>query len=323
MGTVARRGDSWRAQVFKRGIRDSATFATRQQAVDWIVRREAEINALVHPQGRTFGDAVRKRSAVELSKWDRLRLQRFPVAWYSMPLSAITSDRIAEWRDARLREVKPGTVLRERTLLKSLFTVARKEWRWIETNPVPDVKPPRAPPARRRYILPAEREAIVAELGFVDRVETIRHETAVAFLIALETGMRAGEILALRPEHVRGAVAHVAKSKTGPARDVPLSKRARELFALMRQKRLLNVRKHPDGRIFHVDGPSLDTTFRRARVAQRLKGFVFHDARATAITDLSKRLDVRQLARMVGHADLASLMLYYAESADEIAELLD
>lgn len=49
----------------------------------------------------------------------------------------------------------------------------------------------------------------------------------------------------------------------------------------------------------------------------------FHDARATAITRLSKRLDILELARMVGHRDPRSLMVYYRKSATDIAAKLD
>lgn len=324
MGTVRKRGDTWRAEVFKRGVRDSASFPNRAQAVDWIVQREASINAMADVSGNTFGDAVNKRLAMDgLSRWDILRLQAFPKEWNAMPLSAVTPEVISAWRDRRLKEVSPGTVLRERTVLRSLFGMARTEWKWIASNPVADVKPPRAPQPRRRVILDDERDAMVKELGFVDRVETIRHETAVAFLIALETGMRAGEILALMPDHVVGNVAYVAKSKTGPARDVPLSKRAVELFAILGRKRLINIKASPGDRLFHVSSHSMDMTFRRARHKLRLEGFTFHDSRATAITRLSAILDPRQLARMVGHSDLNSLLIYYAASASSIAEQLD
>jgi integrase len=310
--------------VFKRGIRDSGTFPNRQQAMDWIIHREAAINALVDTAGHTFGDAIRKRIATEgLSRWDILRLQSFPQSWQSLPIVSITPEVIAKWRDERLKEVKPGTVLRERTVLRSLFAVARQEWKWVTVNPVADVKPPKSPQPRRRLIDDDERDAILQALGFNGVVENIRHETAVAFLVALETGMRAGEILALLPEHVQGNVAHIARSKMGPARDVALSKRAVELFQILARKQLLSTTSRTTRRVFHISSGSLDTTFRRARKSAGLQGFTFHDSRATAITRLSKKLDPRQLARMVGHSDLNSLMIYYAESASETAAQLD
>ena len=47
-----------------------------------------------------------------------------------------------------------------------------------------------------------------------------------------------------------------------------------------------------------------------------------HDARSEAITRLSKKLDVLALARIIGHRDIKSLMFYYAESADAMADRL-
>jgi hypothetical protein len=48
----------------------------------------------------------------------------------------------------------------------------------------------------------------------------------------------------------------------------------------------------------------------------------FHDSRAEAIWRLSKKLDILQLARIIGHRDLKSLMIYYHEPASEIARQL-
>lgn len=48
----------------------------------------------------------------------------------------------------------------------------------------------------------------------------------------------------------------------------------------------------------------------------------FHDTRHEAITRLAKRLDVLELARMVGHRDPRSLMIYYNETAEQLAKKL-
>ena len=53
-----------------------------------------------------------------------------------------------------------------------------------------------------------------------------------------------------------------------------------------------------------------------------VEGFTFHDARATAITRLAKKVDVLTLARIVGHKNLSQLMVYYRESAEDIAKKL-
>ena len=59
--------------------------------------------------------------------------------------------------------------------------------------------------------------------------------------------------------------------------------------------------------------------FRRARDRCGIVDLHFHDSRATALTRLSERLDVLELARMVGHRDLKSLMVYYRKTASQLA----
>ena len=43
MASISRRGDGWRAQIYRAGTRESRTFATRAEAADWAALREAEI----------------------------------------------------------------------------------------------------------------------------------------------------------------------------------------------------------------------------------------------------------------------------------------
>ena len=45
----------------------------------------------------------------------------------------------------------------------------------------------------------------------------------------------------------------------------------------------------------------------------------FHDARHEAITRLARKIDVLDLARMIGHRDPRSLMVYYNATATDIA----
>ena len=103
-------------------------------------------------------------------------------------------------------------------------------------------------------------------------------------------------------------------TKNGDARLVPLSRRAREIIAARRGIDPTDV--------FTLSAHVASKTFSRARDTTAHKSVHFHDARSEAITRLSKRLDVLQLARVIGHRDIKSLMIYYAESADAIADRL-
>jgi integrase len=111
-------------------------------------------------------------------------------------------------------------------------------------------------------------------------------------------------------------VAHLPAglTKNGHKRDVPLSTRARELLALLPKT---------DGPLFGLMSASLDALFRKAKARCVIDSLTFHDTRHEAITRLSKKLGVLELARIVGHRDLKMLMVYYNASAAEIAHRLD
>jgi len=75
--------------------------------------------------------------------------------------------------------------------------------------------------------------------------------------------------------------------------------------------------------LFGLTSVSLDALFRKGRDRAQIEGLTFHDTRHAAITRLAKKLNVLDLARMVGHRDLRMLQIYYNESADDMALKLD
>src|SRR5699024_8730396 len=130
---LERRGAKWRARVFVRGVRESATFTTKAQAVAWGQQREAELAGAKLPD-RSVGDAL-KRYAREVApthkgeKWEKVRLAmmgRDPLARVRLP--ALRPSDIADWKQRRLKVVSGASVRREMNLLQSMFGVARKEW---------------------------------------------------------------------------------------------------------------------------------------------------------------------------------------------------
>lgn len=326
MASITKRGRSWRAQVRRKGLVRSQDFATRAAAVAWATQIEADYNAgrAGLPTSHTFGQALDKyRLEVSPKKrgarWEELRLKRFAAeAIAKIPLSGLTSADIAEWRDKRLAEVSGPTVAREMNLLRAALEVARKEWRWIQQNPMRDVSRPPGSRPRQRRVSDAEAQAIVERLGWEEGapIDTQQKRVAAAFLLALETGMRAGEILSLTESTVFPSERFVRllDTKNGDRRDVPLSKRAAAILTAL---------SPVDGRYFPVSPATLDVLFRRARDAAKIIDLTFHDSRHEACTRLARRLSVLELARMIGHRDPRSLMIYFNATASELAERLD
>ena len=179
---------------------------------------------------------------------------------------------------------------------------------------------PKESEPRDRLYTDDEIERICLALGFdlgdEQEAETVSQRVAVAFLFAIETAMRAGEICGLLPRDVVGRVATLLETKNGTKRKVPLSSRAVELLEL------LPVPKE-NATVFGITTKSLDTLFRKAKTRAAIEDATFHDSRHLAITRLAKKLNVLDLARMVGHRDLKQLQVYYNETAESMAERLD
>ncbi|WP_285351876.1 site-specific integrase [Pseudomonas sp. ME-P-057] len=331
MASYRKRSGGWRAEVAKLGVRDSQTFDTKAAAVAWATAREVEI-ASQNGKSRstvamTLSEALRRyKRDVSPTKagqrWEALRLDNFDksLEWVGELMSSITSDQIAQWRDSRLKTVQTSTVRREMTLLSSVFEIARTEWKACLVNPVRDTRRPSNMPHRERRVAQSEITALINRLGFVEGQPptTMLQELAYAFLIAIETAMRQGEILGMTAKWVKlpERFVRLPKTKNGSSRNVPLSRRAGELLEPLYRG------KGPDDRLFRLESGSADTLFRRIRDELKIDGLTFHDTRHEAITRLARKVDVLDLARITGHKDLKSLMVYYNATAAELAERL-
>lgn len=333
MASIQKVANGWRAQVYVKGQRDDRTFANKAMAQQWAVTREAELHAIcagqgskTHTVGNVLDDYQRNVSPTKRgARWEILRLEvigRKVVGgrpFRDIRLAELRPTHIAAWRDARLREVSGASVSREMSLLSHALEVARKEWGWLVTDPMKDVRRPPDSPPRERLISDKEIELITVALGYQEGlpVSLPSQRVAVAFLLAIETAMRSGEMLGLTSHTVdfENRVAHLPLTKNGGARDVPLSTRAVELLEML-------PRVEEGKPMFALSAASRDALFRKAKEKAGIAGLTFHDTRHEAITRLAKKLQPLDLARMTGHTNLQELMTYYNESAESIAQRL-
>lgn len=322
MATVNRDGKRWRAQVCVNLVRRSKTFPTRAQAAAWALTQEAELASNSLPD-KTLAEAL-ERYENEVSplhkghRWEAVRLRKMSQHTVAgKRLSMLTGSDFASWRDDRLNAVQPASVLREMKLLNSVLESCRKDFGWLASNPMKEVSRPSQPPSRKRRISQDEidRLKLGFGLGVVLAADTLTQRVGLAFLLALETAMRAGEILGLHSHHLEleACFARLPRTKNGDPREVPLSPAAVDILRLL---------PPTDGPVFQLDEASRDALFRKIRKRAGLVDLHFHDSRAEAIWRLSKKFDVLELARIIGHRDLASLMIYYNATASELAKRL-
>jgi integrase len=145
--------------------------------------------------------------------------------------------------------------------------------------------------------------------------------TVAAAEFAIETAMRSGEICALTWGHVHPRHVHIPDSKTGAARDVPLSPRASEIIEQMRAvKDACGV---VGDTVFDLVDSQRDALWRKVRDRALIEGLNFHDLRREAATRMAKMFDVLTLAKITGHRDLKLLRdVYYAPTPDELSEIM-
>lgn len=303
------------------------TFDTKPQAQSWALSTEQEVGkhgGVV--SGRTFGDAAeryeREISSVKRSRnFDRIHVKKLLRHEIShVMLENMTADNLSDWMKDMAATLSPASVNREYTLICGILKAARINWKWMSHNPTTDVQRPKPTLPRDRRISDDEIKRILGGLQYDEGspVTTMRQQIAVAFLLAIETAMRQGEIWGLDWKRVNIASRFVTldETKNGTRRNVALSKRAVELLEKMRPEK--------EGKVFTACSQTvLEVTFRRTVKLLGIAGLHFHDSRHEAITRLARKLDVLDLARMVGHKDLRSLQIYYNPTASEIAKRLD
>jgi integrase len=311
----------FRCEVQKLGVRESKVFDTKAEARKWGYQREEEIEAEKTGRGVTFGQVAdkylrevspTKKSAVE---WETRRLGYFKEYFgESTPILSITRKHIAKWIDHRLETVSGSTVNREGNLLSNLFRKARLKWEYMQTNPMegvewPDEEDPRTFVWSWRQIRRV--------LRYCQESEGIKtQQCGIAFHIALRTALRAKEILIARKEGWEAVFDDSKTTKKGKRLTIPLTHQGRRVM-----DRYANTP-------WQLEANELSVLFHKACVScgvrqKGIDGPTLHDARATALTHMARRMPVEQLQRISRHRDVNTLLdHYYRESNAQIAARL-
>ena len=296
----------------------TATFARKTDAKAWAQDTESALR-----QGRYFptNEAKRHTLADLIKRYTRDvtptkksgAKQDQQLEWWKAQIGVyllkdVTPALVAETRDKLAATPTPrgavrsgASVNRYLAALSHAFTVAVREWGWIESNPVLRVSRRKEAQGRVRYLLDDERERLLAACA--DGPAYLRPVVG----LALATGMRQGEILGLRWPDVDLNRAHLTlhDTKNGERRGVPLAG-----AALADLREWAKVRRLDDDRVF--PGTS---NFRRAwMTATRRAGlddFRFHDLRHSCASYLAMNgATPSELAAILGHKTLAMVKRY-------------
>ena len=322
MPSVSKSRSKWRVRIRLHGLPSvSKVFKTKQTARTWGHKTEQAmmIGALLPDQDCNLCDLL-ERYGREITPTKRsgckeiLRINKIcghPIG--SIRLSNLTSNHIAKYRDERLRKVSGTTVVKDLNILSLVIKTAMTEWGFnLPSNPVASVKKPKENKARDRRLVEGEYERLVTECG-----ERKNYWFKPMVVVALETGMRRGELLSLEWKHVHldKSWVHLPMTKNGEGRDVPLSRRAcDELQALP---------KDISGVVFPISITALRGLWNRSIRKADLQDLHFHDLRHEATSRFFELgLNVVEVAAITGHKDLKMLQRYTHLRAEDLARKL-
>lgn len=251
----------------------------------------------------------------------------------------LRSDKITQlYTKLHSASLSPTTVAHVHGLLMATFRWARRAGR-MDTDPMLGVEPPQRAKSTAKAMRADDARDFFAWLP-----TSAWARWHPFFLFALATGMRRGEILALRKENLdteRG-VAIVAESlaestglvyrkltKTEHIREVPLSDLALEALRMMEVCTAADERAageayedhdlaFPDARGRFVRPMAFSDAFRQAANGIKFTSYTLHTLRHTAATWLlTGGADVRTTSSILGHSDAATTLRVYSHVVNE------
>ena len=310
----------WGAQIRRQGHPTlSATFERLTDAKQWAARQEAAISEERAVPGRaarqhTVADLIdRYRETILPNKRPKTIVnQHKHLSWWReaighLRLSEVTPAIIADHRDILTIDHAPATVKRYLAALSHAFTIAVREWQWMNENLCQRVSKPTEPRGRIRFLSDDERQRLL------DACKASRCPYLyITVLIALSTGARKNEILELQwPDvHLVEGKLTFHDTKNQQRRSVPLAGPALELL-----RQHARVRRIDTSLVFPRDDGQAPLDIRSAwevaRTHAGIEDFRFHDLRHSAASYLAMNgASLAEIAEVLGHKTLQMVQRY-------------
>lgn len=329
MASVLKIGDTWRAQVRRKGHKSiSETFPTKAQAVAWARKIEAEMDARRFNDTRGLANLTLKElidwyieeigSAQPFGKNKTAVLKMWLRDHGHISLADITSDYLTTFvRNRRKTGASGVTISIDLIYLANVLKSARDLKKLpISLEPVTSARSNMAhlkisTKGKERARRPTKEE-IASICAYLDKRSTIPMRDIINF--AIESAMRIDEITRLRwidlNEIDRTIIIRNRKhprQKAGNDQEVPLLGATYEI--IKRQPRPAHIT--PECRIFPVKTATVTTIFPRAKNALGIKDLHFHDLRHEGVSRLFEQgYQIHEVALVSGHRDWKMLARY-------------
>jgi len=328
---------SYRVKVRVKGYPiETATFARKTDAGTWAQQTEADIR-----RGKYFKNSESKKHTLKemLERYKRdvlpqkksARDQKRQFNWWidqlgDYTLADITSALISEYRDKLKNEDlgenqtrSPSTVNRYMAAISHAFTIAMKDWGWVEENPVLKVSKFKEPRGRVRFLDEDERKRLLAACK--------KHSSQLYTIVvlALSSGARQAEVLNLRWKDIdldRGIII-LHETKNDERRAIPLQGHALDLIKEMNKVRMIDSDLLFPAPTKNSRPVNIQHIWEDARAEAKVENFRFHDLRHSAASYLAMNgASLAEIADVLGHKTLQMVKRYAHLSEQHTASVV-
>jgi integrase len=219
-------------------------------------------------------------------------LREIEVEFGDMPLAALESPRVRgefkRWRDGMA--ATPRKADYAWTTLARVLSFGKDRGR-ISSNPC----------ERGGRLYAADRaDKIWTEADIARLLAAASPQMALALMLALWTGQRQGDLLALPWSAYDGSHIRLRQSKTGQAVIVRVAEPLKALLNATKKQGAM-ILANTRGRPWTSDG--FRTSWRKLCVKAKIEGLTFHDLRGSAVTRLSLAgASPQEIAGVTGHS---------------------
>ncbi len=279
------------ARVRRAGFKTiRATFDTMAEARQWAAKKESEINSgkyqlTTSADQHTVGEMIAQYLKTVLPNKSRkpryIKQQKNQLGWWwarigEYTLSHVTPALIAKQRDEHLKKVSNETANRYLAALSHVYTIAIKEWAWLEQSPIARLRKLKEGRGRVRFLSETELESLLVAV----RAEKSKPLELIV-VMAISTGARKMEILSLKWQDVdleRG-IATVQESKNNERRPLYITGLA---LSMLKQHRHHPKSDYVFPTRFGNQPIDIEKEWRRVLARAKIVDFHFHDLRHTA-----------------------------------------
>lgn len=309
--------DAWNVRHRKRVSRDKREARDLLAALEGQAVRDRllDVRPLKPASFNEYSDVFLKHAQMQRKGGKRYKssLKSLKSFFGKMALTAINAELIERYKQSRIEHVEPATVNRDLQCLRRMFNLAMA-WSYARESPMRFVKLLREATGRLRYLTREEFDRLIQECP--------EHLKPLVF-VAVHTGMRQGELLALTWADVdlENGFAAVNDPKNATPRKVPLNATVRETLRGLKanaMKVFCGADGHP------IAARTVHKQFKHAVELAKIENFRFHDLRHTCASWLVMAgVEVRKVKEILGHKDIRTTLRYSHLSPDQIVEAVN